>query len=413
MRTIKILVTGGGTGGHVSPALAVIQTLQETAQGADWTPEFRYVGSRQGVEKGLVEAAGIPFVGVQSGKLRRAASLRGLLTLKNLSDAFRVPVGIGQAVGEVRRFRPDVVLATGGYVSVPTVIAAGLLRRPVLIHEQTVQVGLANRIAARFATRIALTFEGAALDLPPGLRRKTFVTGNPVRSAIFGGDRARAVARFGFDSADDALPTVYVTGGALGAQSINRAVESALPALLAACRVIHQCGRQDGERMAGGLGTSKARTAAALSCRPVRRRGDRGCLRPGRSGRGPQRRGDGDGGGRSGPARSVHPAGADRRGRADAQRPPVGRGGRGVPAAERGTDRPAPAVRGARPAVRPVRLRAMGAAALTLAAPEASRDLAQALLEMAGLPPAQHWLPGGQAATPPCEGRVRQGHRRE
>ena len=120
------------------------------------------------IEKGLVEAADIPFVGVQSGKLRRASSLRGLLTLKNFADAFRVPVGIGEAIGEVRRFKPDVVLATGGYVSVPPVIAAGLLRRPVLIHEQTVQVGLANRIAARFATRIALTFEGAASDLPPG-----------------------------------------------------------------------------------------------------------------------------------------------------------------------------------------------------------------------------------------------------
>ena len=220
------------------------------AQGADWTPEFRYVGSRHGVERGLVEAAGIPFVGIQSGKLRRASSLRGLLTLKNLADAFRVPVGVGQALNEVRRFRPDVVLATGGYVSVPPVIAAGLLRRPVLIHEQTVQIGLANRIAARFATRIALTFEGAASELPPGLRRKAFVTGNPARQAIFGGDRARAVSRLGFDPADDSLPTVYVTGGALGAQKINRAVEATLTDLLMECRVIHQCGEQDAARMA-------------------------------------------------------------------------------------------------------------------------------------------------------------------
>ncbi len=250
MRTIKILVTGGGTGGHVSPALAVIQTVQALAVGADWTPEFRYVGSRNGVEQGLVEAAGIPFVGVQSGKLRRAATVRGLLTLKNFSDALRVPVGILQAIGEVRRFAPDVVLATGGYVSVPPVIAAGLLRRPVLIHEQTVQIGLANKIAARFATRIALTFEGAALELPPSLRRKAFVTGNPVRLAIFGGNKARAVKRFDFDPADDSLPTVYVTGGALGAKSINAAVEAVLPELLQSCRVVHQCGRQDGEHFA-------------------------------------------------------------------------------------------------------------------------------------------------------------------
>ena len=160
-------------------------------------------------------------------------------------------MGVAQALNEVRRFRPDVVLATGGYVSVPPVIAAGLLRRPVLIHEQTVQIGLANRIAARFATRIALTFEGAVSELPPGLRRKAFVTGNPVRQAIFGGDRARAVGLLGFDPADDALPSVYVTGGALGAQAVNRAVEAILPELLSECRVIHQCGKQDGERMAG------------------------------------------------------------------------------------------------------------------------------------------------------------------
>ena len=247
MKTIRILVTGGGTGGHVSPALAVIQTLQEMAKSADWSPIFQYVGSRNGVEQGLVEAIGLPFVGVESGKLRRASSLAGMLTLKNLGDAFRVPVGIVQAWNEVRRFRPDVVLATGGYVSVPPVIAAGLLRIPVLIHEQTVQIGLANKIAARFATRIALTFEGAAAELPPQDRKKAFVTGNPVRAAIFGGDKLRAVARLGFDPAENDLPMIYVTGGALGAQSINRAVEEALPELLQFCRVVHQCGKADGD----------------------------------------------------------------------------------------------------------------------------------------------------------------------
>lgn len=253
-RLIKILVTGGGTGGHVSPALATIGAIRQMAaesqeNGDGWTPEFRYLGSYGGVEQGLAEAAGVPFTGVQSGKLRRASSVRGLLTLKNFTDALRVPVGIGQAVAEVRKFRPDVVLATGGYVSVPTVIAAGLLRRPVLIHEQTVQIGLANKIAVRFASRIALTFEGAAAELPPRERRKSFVSGNPVRPVIFGGDPARAVSRFGFLPIDDALPTIYVTGGALGAQSINRAVETALLELLTVCRVVHQCGKQDGDRM--------------------------------------------------------------------------------------------------------------------------------------------------------------------
>jgi len=248
MKTIKLLITGGGTGGHVSPALATIQAVQARAAGADWTPEFLYVGSKHGVEQALAEAAGIPFVGVQSGKLRRASSVRGLLTLKNLADALRVPIGIGQAMSEVRKFRPDAVLATGGYVSVPTVIAAGLLGRPVLIHEQTVQIGLANKIAARFATRIALTFEGASSELSPSLRRKMFVSGNPVRQVIFGGSKERARERFGFSASDDQMPTVYVTGGAMGAKSLNQAVEDCLPALLEHCRVVHQCGRQDGEK---------------------------------------------------------------------------------------------------------------------------------------------------------------------
>ena len=256
-REIRILVTGGGTGGHVSPALAVIQKLREMAVEADWNPVFCYLGSELGVEKTLAQEAGVAFVGVQSGKMRRARSVAGLLSRRNLTDAFRVPVGIGQAMREVGRFRPDVVFATGGYVSVPPVIAARLKRVPILIHEQTVQVGLANRIAARCATRIALTFEEAGHDLPPRLRAKSFVTGNPVRPVIFSGERTRAEARFRFcEPGDNALPTLYVTGGAQGAQSINRAVESVLAELLTFCRVIHQCGRQpegqpqDAERLA-------------------------------------------------------------------------------------------------------------------------------------------------------------------
>ena len=394
MKIIKILVTGGGTGGHVSPALAVIQTLQQMALGADWTPEFRYVGSRHGVEKGLVEAANIPFVGVQSGKLRRASSLRGLLTLKNLADAFRVPVGIGEAIGEVRRFKPDVVLATGGYVSVPPVIAAGLLRRPVLIHEQTVQVGLANRIAARFATRIALTFEGASLDLPPGLRAKTFVTGNPVRTAIFGGDRARAVVRFGFDAADS-LPTVYVTGGALGAQSINRAVEAALPGLLAVCRVIHQCGRQDGDRMAGvraGLTPGQQRRYHVVpfvgeEIADIFALAD---LVAGRSGAGTVT--EVAALGRPALFIPLVPTGGDEQTR-NARRSVEA--GAAVLLLSKDLDGPRLLSEVSALLSDPARLGAMGAAALTLATPEAARELAMAVLGMAGLPPAQ-------APTPPC-----------
>ena len=238
MRTIKIMVTGGGSSGHISPALAIISTLGELADGAGWRPVFRYVGGRGGIEERLVTAAGFDFVGIATGKLRRYFDLR------NVADMFRVPLGVGQAFGELRRFRPDVLLSTGGYVAVPPAIAAWAMRVPILTHEQTVQVGLANQIAARMATTIALSFAAAADELPARLRRRAIVTGNPVRPQIFGGEAAEAARLAGFAREDDGLPTIYVTGGSQGARVINRAVEAALPDLLAQCRVIHQCGQQ-------------------------------------------------------------------------------------------------------------------------------------------------------------------------
>jgi UDP-N-acetylglucosamine--N-acetylmuramyl-(pentapeptide) pyrophosphoryl-undecaprenol N-acetylglucosamine transferase len=234
----KILVTGGGTGGHVGPAIAIVQALREKDQAI----EFLYVGSAAGIEAKLAREAGIAFVGVASGKLRRSSKgLMGMLTLANLKDALRIPLGIFQAFGVVRKFRPDVVLATGGYVSVPPVFAAGMLKIPVLTHEQTVTIGLANKLAGRFATRIALTFEGAMDELPPHLRSRAFVTGNPVRQAIFGGDKEKARARYGFTEAN--LPCLYITGGAQGSQIINKAVVEAISTLTQHANIIHQCGK--------------------------------------------------------------------------------------------------------------------------------------------------------------------------
>ena len=233
---LKILVTGGGTSGHISPALALIETLRELAPQA----QFLYLGSKTGLERKLVEAAGVPFVAISTGKLRR------YISPENLLDQFRVPVGIGQSLLQIKRFAPDVVLATGGYVTVPPVVAAGLCKIPVLIHEQTVQVGLANKINARFATKIALSWEDALASLPPQARAKAWVAGNPVRAGIFGGDARAALKHFALSAED--LPTIYITGGSLGARVINRAVEDCLPELLERARVIHQCGEQSAEK---------------------------------------------------------------------------------------------------------------------------------------------------------------------
>ena len=228
-------MTGGGTAGHISPALALISTLRELEP----TAQFHYIGSRGGMEKKQVEAIKVPFTPVSTGKLRRYFSL------SNLADWFRVPLGILQSLVAVRRFAPDVVLATGGYVAVPPVVAAGLLKIPVLIHEQTTQIGLANRICARFANRVALSWESASKALDPKLRERAWVAGNPVRPQIFGGVASKAVDHFGLS--DEFLPVVYITGGSLGARTINRAVEECLPELVGFARVVHQCGAQENE----------------------------------------------------------------------------------------------------------------------------------------------------------------------
>ena len=239
---MRVLVTGGGTGGHVSPALAVIQVLRNRDHGI----VIRYVGSESGIEARLAREAGLEFVGVASGKMRRSSKgVLGLLTAANIRDAFKVPQGFFQALAAVKAFKPDVVFATGGYVSVPAVLAAAVLRVPIITHEQTVTVGLANKINGRYAKRIALSFEGALEELPPALQKKAFVTGNPVRDVIFNGRPESAVSRFGFDPVDECLPCVYVTGGAQGSHILNSAVREALPMLLQQARVLHQCGEKD------------------------------------------------------------------------------------------------------------------------------------------------------------------------
>jgi UDP-N-acetylglucosamine--N-acetylmuramyl-(pentapeptide) pyrophosphoryl-undecaprenol N-acetylglucosamine transferase len=190
-----------------------------------------WIGSHQGIEARRARELEIPFHPIPTGKLRRA------WVRQNVRDlCVNVPAGVVAALALLRRLRPDVVFATGGFVALPVVIAAAVARVPVVVHEQTAVPGLANRIAARFARRIAVTFPDAARWFPAA---KVVVTGNPLRPELRGGTRGDALARFALDPA---LPLVYVTGGAQGAQAINRAVGAALPALLAHAQIVHQCG---------------------------------------------------------------------------------------------------------------------------------------------------------------------------
>jgi UDP-N-acetylglucosamine--N-acetylmuramyl-(pentapeptide) pyrophosphoryl-undecaprenol N-acetylglucosamine transferase len=241
---VKIIITGGGTGGHVTPAIAVIDELRHIAPDA----EMLYIGSPAGIEARLSAQAGVPFHGIATGKLRRAAHPIKMINRRNLADVLRVPKGFFQALGAVRTFKPDVVLSTGGYVCVPTVVAAALLRVPVLTHEQTVTVGLANQIAGRFATQIALSFSESLALLSPRLAKKATVTGNPLRQAVLNGSRDHA-GRFGFDPTDNALPLVYVTGGAQGSRVINRAIAEVVEELTRHARILHQCGSNDTDEL--------------------------------------------------------------------------------------------------------------------------------------------------------------------
>ena len=229
---MKLVITGGGTGGHVSPAVAVIARLRERSTEEGWPLDLLYIGSVAGVERRAAEELGVSYVAIQTGKLRRYLSPQTPVDL-----LFRLPRGYFQARAALRRFRPDVIFSTGGYVCVPTVIAGSRLGISSLTHEQTALVGLANRVAGRFATKVAISYPHSASFFPLG---KTVLTGNPMRPSVLNGDTGRAAALFNFDPA---APTLYVTGGAQGSHAINMAVHGALPRLLECCQVVHQCGQ--------------------------------------------------------------------------------------------------------------------------------------------------------------------------
>jgi UDP-N-acetylglucosamine--N-acetylmuramyl-(pentapeptide) pyrophosphoryl-undecaprenol N-acetylglucosamine transferase len=226
----KIVIAGGGTGGHVLPAIAVHEELSRREEAF----EFLWIGSHTGVERTEAARAGIPFQSIQTGKLRR------YFDLKTVTDAARLPIGVVQSFQRLRAFRPDVVFSTGGFVSVPTVVAARAVA-PVVTHEQTAIIGLANKINARFATSFAVSYDSTARSANQ-LHRHIVVTGNPVRTGLRGGDATAARGAFGFPPD---LPVIYITGGSRGASAINQIVFEILPKLLERACVVHQTGSRD------------------------------------------------------------------------------------------------------------------------------------------------------------------------
>jgi UDP-N-acetylglucosamine--N-acetylmuramyl-(pentapeptide) pyrophosphoryl-undecaprenol N-acetylglucosamine transferase len=239
---LRLAITGGGTGGHVLPALAVVAELRQDGRLAD----LIWIGSSDGVERSAAEEAGIQFIAIPTGKLRRYFSLR------NFTDAARVPLGVLAARRALAAFRPDVVLSTGGFVSVPAVVAARGIA-PVLAHEQTAILGLANRINARFADVLALSHNQTA-SLAARLHNRVVVTGNPVRVGLTTGNRSRGLQRLGFESS---LPVVYVTGGARGASPLNQRIAALLPGILDHAQIVHQTGPPSANADASGLSQTR------------------------------------------------------------------------------------------------------------------------------------------------------------
>lgn len=241
-RAYRLLVSGGGTGGHTYPALTAARTLRARLAAAGRELDVLWVGVAGGLEERVAEAEGIAFEAVATGKIRRARNPLMLASPANLRDMGRVPLGVAQAQQIVSRWKPDVVLATGGYVAVPVGVAARMCRRPLVVHEQTVSLGLANKALARAATRFAVSAEPTIALLPGPARAGAVVTGNPVRPEILDGAPDRAVDALGLDGFDRALPTIYVTGGAQGARQINDLIVGNLAWLLARANIVHQCG---------------------------------------------------------------------------------------------------------------------------------------------------------------------------
>jgi UDP-N-acetylglucosamine--N-acetylmuramyl-(pentapeptide) pyrophosphoryl-undecaprenol N-acetylglucosamine transferase len=222
----KIVMTGGGTAGHVTPNIALMPALQEAGY------EISYIGSYSGMEKELIEAQGIPYYGISSGKLRR------YFDWKNFSDPFKVLKGYSQAVSLMKKLKPDIVFSKGGFVSVPVVLAASHCHIPAIIHESDITPGLANRIAVRGAKKVCCNFPETMKYLP---ENKAVLTGSPIRQELFHGDAARARSFCGFS--DDNKPVLLIVGGSSGSKVVNEAVREIVPQLLPDFNIIHLCGK--------------------------------------------------------------------------------------------------------------------------------------------------------------------------
>ncbi len=221
----RIVLTGGGTAGHVTPNIALLPSLKEAGY------EIAYMGSYDGIEKKLISDFDIPYKGISTGKFRR------YLDPKNFTDPFRVIKGFSEARSYLKEFRPNVVFSKGGFVSVPVIRAAASLKIPCIIHESDMTPGLANKLCIPVAKKVCCNFPETLKMLPPD---KAVLTGSPIRAELAQGNKLSGLDMCGFTANK---PVIMVIGGSLGAASVNKAVREALPQLLEDFQVVHICGK--------------------------------------------------------------------------------------------------------------------------------------------------------------------------
>lgn len=226
----KIIMTGGGTAGHVTPNIALMPKLRELGY------EIQYIGTATGIERKLIEAEHVKYHTISSGKLRR------YFDLKNFTDPFKVIKGIFEAKAILKKEKPDIVFSKGGFVSVPVVLGAHFNKIPVIIHESDMTPGLANKLAMPYATKICVTFKEAMAHIN---KNKAILTGSPIREELFKGDKEKGRQFCGFKNHK---PVILIIGGSQGSRVINACVRESLEELLKTYNVVHLCGKGNVER---------------------------------------------------------------------------------------------------------------------------------------------------------------------
>ncbi len=221
----KILLTGGGTAGHVIPNIALLPKLEKMGF------SIVYIGSKEGMEKDLIKACNIPYHGISAGKLRR------YFNMKNFTDALRVVKGLGDALSVLKKEKPDIVFSKGGFVTVPVVLAAKMKKIPVIIHESDITPGLANKISLPFATAVCVTFPETVKAIP---KKKSYLTGTPIRSELFAGNKEKGLKFCGFTGDK---PVLLIMGGSLGAQRINECLFKTYEKLTEKFNIVHIVGK--------------------------------------------------------------------------------------------------------------------------------------------------------------------------